>query len=165
MNVTARIRSGWTSIKSSVHGEIQSRNVGREKAMKSNRIVKMTLVAFAGIWAALPAAAQSPTNANTNTVKISGQVSCTKFGPGAVTPRKGMSAAQTIQYCVNFQGGDYTLVSGSKIYRLTGDKDQLAKVSGQTVDVAGQMVPEQTDVAMTEPMGTVAVSQVAPAKE
>jgi hypothetical protein len=76
-----------------------------------------------------------------------------------------MSAAQTIQYCVNFQGGDYTLVSGSKIYRLTGDKDQLAKVSGQTVDVAGQMVPEQTDVAMTEPMGTVAVSQVAPAKE
>jgi hypothetical protein len=133
--------------------------------MKSNRIAKMALVAFAGIWSALPAAAQSSTKANTNTVNISGEVSCTKFGPGAVTPRKGVSVAQTIQYCVNFQGGDYTLVSGNRIYRLAGDKDQLAKVSGQTVTVAGQMVPEQTDVAMTKPMGTVAVSQVAPAKE
>jgi hypothetical protein len=76
-----------------------------------------------------------------------------------------MSVAQTIQYCVAFQGADYTLVSGNKIYRLTGNKDMLAKMSGQTVTVAGRMVPESSDVATLVPMGTVAVSEVLPAKD
>ena len=133
--------------------------------MKANLMSRMALLVLAGACVALPAAAQSSARSDANTVKISGQVSCTKFGRGTVTARKGMSVAQTIQYCVNFQGGDYTLVSGNRIYRLTGDKNLLAKASGQTVNVAGEMVPEQTDVAMVEPMGTVAVSQVGPAKE
>jgi hypothetical protein len=60
---------------------------------------------------------------------------------------------------------DYTLVSGNRIYRLAGNKDMLAKVSGQTVTVAGRMVPESTDTAAVTPMGTVAVSDVAPAKD
>lgn len=133
--------------------------------MKSNLMSRLALLALVGACAALPAAAQSSARADANTVKISGQVSCTKFGRGTVTARKGMSVAQTIQYCVNFQGGDYTLVSGNKIYRLAGDKNLLAKMSGQTVSVAGQIAPEQTDVAMVAPMGTVAVSEVVPSKE
>jgi hypothetical protein len=76
-----------------------------------------------------------------------------------------MSVAQTIQYCANFQGGDYTLVSGNRIYRLTGDTKQLAKMSGQTVAVAGRMVPETTDTSSAALMGTVSVTEVVPAKD
>jgi microcystin-dependent protein len=134
--------------------------------MKSNIALKLALVALAGICAALPSAAsQSSAKADKNGVSITGQVSCSRFGRGAVTARKGMSVAQTIQYCVAFQGADYTLVSGNKIYRLTGSKDMLAKMSGQTVTVAGQMVPESSDVATVALMGTVAVSEVVPAKD
>jgi hypothetical protein len=133
--------------------------------MKKLAIYAGLFAVLASPFAAMATTAAQSVKAEANAVSIKGKVSCSRFGVGSITARKGMSVAQTIQYCVNFQGGDYTLVSGNKIYRLTGDKDQLAKVSGQTVDVAGQMVPEQTDVAMTEPMGTVAVSQVAPAKE
>jgi hypothetical protein len=134
--------------------------------MKSKIALKLALVALAGICAALPSAAsQSSAKADKNGVSITGQVSCSRFGRGAVTARKGMSVAQTIQYCVAFQGADYTLVSGNKIYRLTGSKDMLAKMSGQTVTVAGQMVPESSDVATVALMGTVAVSEVVPAKD
>lgn len=134
--------------------------------MKSNRASLMALIAFACICAALPtAAAQSSAKADANGVSVSGKVSCTKFGRGMVTARKGMSIAQTVWYCATFQGGDYTLVSGNKIYRLTGDKNLLAKMAGQTVTVAGQMVPEPQDVAAAVLMGTVAVSEVVPTKE
>lgn len=126
----------------------------------------MAFIAFAGICAALPsAAAQSSAKADANGVSVTGKVSCTKFGRGTVTARKGMSVAQTIFYCATFQGGDYSLVSGNKIYRLTGDKNLLAKMAGQTVNVGGQMVPEQEDVAAVQLMGTVAVSEVVPTKE
>jgi hypothetical protein len=137
-----------------------------EETMKSNVAFKLALIAFAGICAAMPSwASQSQARADASAVNITGQVSCSRFGRGAVTARKGMSVAQTIQYCVTFQGADYTLVSGNKIYRLSGDKNMLAKVSGQTVTVAGRMLPEQTDVATVALMGTVAVSDIAPAKE
>jgi hypothetical protein len=134
--------------------------------MKANITSKLALIAFAGICAALPAAAsQSSTRADKDAVNITGQVSCSRFGRGTVTARKGMSVAQTIQYCVAFQGGDYTLVSGNKIYRLAGDKNVLAKMSAQTVTVAGHMVPERTDVSTVALMGTVAVSEVVRSKE
>jgi hypothetical protein len=134
--------------------------------MKSKIAFKLALIAFAGICAALPSAAsQSSAKADKNGVNITGQVSCSRFGRGSVTARKGMSVAQTIQYCVTFQGADYTLVSGNRIYRLTGDKNMLAKMSGQTVTVAGQMVPESSDVSTVALMGTVAVSDVVPSKE
>lgn len=134
--------------------------------MKSNLTLRLALVALAGICAALPSAAsQSSAKTDTNGVKIAGQVSCSKFGRGSVTARKGMSVAQTIFYCATFQGGDYTLVSGNKIYRLTGDKNLLAKMAGQNVTVGGQIVPEQEDVATVQLMGTVAVSEVVPTKE
>jgi len=134
--------------------------------MKSKLMSQLALIGLAGICAALPSvAAQSSVKAETNVVSITGQVSCSRFGRGSVTARKGMSIAQTIQYCANFQGGDYTLVSGNRIYRLTGDTNALAKMSGRTVAVAGRMVPESTDVATYALMGTVAVTDVAPAKE
>ena len=134
--------------------------------MKGNLKSKLALIVFAGICAVVPSwASQSQAKADAGAVNITGQVSCSRFGRGSVTARKGMSVAQTIQYCVTFQGADYTLVSGNKIYRLTGDKNMLAKVSGQTVTVAGHMGPEQTDVATVQLMGTVAVSDVAPAKD
>jgi hypothetical protein len=140
-----------------------------EKAMKSIKskvICRMALIGFASICAVLPsAAAQSSVQAETNAVSITGKVSCSRFGRGSVTARKGMSVAQTIQYCANFQGGDYTLVSGNRIYRLTGDTKQLAKMSGQTVEVAGRMVPESPDAAAYALMGTVAVTDVVPTKE
>jgi hypothetical protein len=135
--------------------------------MKSNIALKLALIAFAGVCTAMPSAASqsSARTTDANGVKITGQVSCSKFGRGTVTARKGMSVAQTIQYCVAFQGADYTLVSGNKIYRLSGDKNMLAKVSGQTVTVAGQMLPVSSDVATVQLMGTVAVSDVVPSKE
>jgi hypothetical protein len=134
--------------------------------MKSKMMSRLALIGFATICAALPsAAAQSSVQAETNAVNITGHVSCSRFGRGSVSARKGMSVAQTIQYCANFQGGDYTLVSGNRIYRLTGDTKALAKMSGRTVTVAGRIVPESTDVATYALMGTVAVTDVVPAKE
>jgi hypothetical protein len=135
--------------------------------MKAKLMMQLAFIGFAGVWAVLPSSASqtSSAKADANNVNITGHVSCAKFGTGSVTARKGMSVAQTIQYCVNFMHSDYTLVSGNRIYRLAGNKDMLAKVSGQTVTVAGRMVPESTDTAAVTPMGTVAVSDVAPAKD
>ena len=108
--------------------------------------------------------AQSSTPAENSGVSITGRVSCAKFGRGSVTPRKGMSVAQTIQYCVVFQHSDYILVAGKQIFRLSGDSNQLAKLSGETVTVAGHMLPTPTDVETYALMGTVAVSNISPAK-
>jgi hypothetical protein len=136
-----------------------------EKTMKPMLAARMALIICGGIVAALPVAAQSSRNAEVAPVSITGKVSCTKFGRGSVTARKGMSVAQTISYCVTFQGGDYTVVSGNKIYRLDGDKNTLAKLAGQTVTVGGHIVPEPSDEATVALMGTVAVSDVAPSKD
>lgn len=127
---------------------------------------------YAGLFAVLASpfvalagttAAQSSRKTDSDTVTITGRVSCSRFGGSSVTARKGMSVAQTIQYCANFEGADYTLVSGNKIYRLTGDKNTLAKMSGQTVTVAGHL---NTDVPAPSYalMGTVEATSVAPAK-
>ena len=122
--------------------------------MKSKLTYTLALIGFASICVALPsAAAQSSVQAEANAVSITGKVSCSRFGRGSVTARKGMSVAQTIWYCANFQGGEYTLVAGNRIYRLTGDTKQLAKMSGQTVAVAGHMVPEPSDTASVALMG------------
>jgi hypothetical protein len=138
----------------------------QEKTMKSKVMYKLALIGFASICAVLPsAAAQSSVKAETDAVSITGKVSCSRFGRGSVTARKGMSVAQTIWYCANFQGGQYTLVSGNRIYALSGDPKQLAKMSGQTVTVAGHMVPESADTAAVAFMGTVAVTEVVPTKE
>lgn len=135
--------------------------------MKAKLMMQLAFIGFAGMWAVLPSSASqtSSAKADANNVNITGHVSCAKFGTGSVTARKGMSVAQTIQYCVNFMHSDYTLVSGNRVYRLAGNKDLLAKVSGQSVTVAGHMVPESTDTAAVALMGTVAVSDVAPAKD
>lgn len=139
----------------------------RGKTMSAKLMIsKLALIGLAGICAVLPsAAAQSSVQADANGVNITGHVSCARFGTGSVTARKGMSVAQTIQYCVNFMHSDYTLVSGNRIYRLSGDNNLLAKMSGQTVTVAGHMVPESTDTATYALMGTVAVSTVVPTKD
>src|ERR1700688_4757912 len=114
--------------------------------MKSKLTYTLVLIGFASICAVLPsAAAQSSVQAEANAVSITGKVSCSRFGRGSVTARKGMSVAQTISYCATFQGVAYTLFSGNRIYLLTGDTKQLAKMSGQTVAVAGHMVPEPSD--------------------
>jgi hypothetical protein len=127
---------------------------------------RISLIAFAGVLMLAPMmAAQSTEQAAANAVNVTGRVSCSTFGRGSVTARKGMSVAQTIWYCANFQGGQYTLVSGNRIYALSGDPKQLAKMSGQTVTVAGHMVPESTDRAAVAFMGTVAVTEVVPTKE
>lgn len=130
------------------------------------------LAIYAGLFAVLASplaalattSAQSSPKSDSSTVTITGKVSCAKFGLGSVTPRKGMSVAQTIQYCVVFQHSEYTLVSGKQIFRLTGDKNLLAKMSGETVTVAGRVSPEPTDVATFALMGTVEATSIAPAK-
>jgi hypothetical protein len=128
--------------------------------------MKISLFLLAGVLALVPMlAAQSSVRADANTVSIKGRVSCSKFGTGTVSASKGRSIAQIIQYCVNFQNGVYTVVSGNHIYGLAGDTKLLAKMSGQTVTVAGRVVPESTDVATYAYMGTVAVTEVVPAKE
>ena len=110
-------------------------------------------------------AAQSSRNSDGGAVTITGHVSCARFGRGAVSARKGMSVAQTIQYCVNFQHSEYTLVAGNQIFRLTGNNDVLAKMSGQTVTVAGKLSQDAPDVNTVALMGTVEVSNVVPAKD
>ena len=133
-----------------------------------NKIIstRVSLLVIAGVLAMAPMiSAQSSMKADANAGSITGKVSCSRFGRGSVTARKGMSVAQTIQYCANFQGGEFTLVSGNKIYKLSGDTKVLAKMSGQTVQVAGRLVPEPTDTAAMVQMGTVAITDVVPTKE
>ena len=133
--------------------------------MKSTMIHSLVLIGFASIFAALPSAsAQSSVKAGANVVSITGQVSCSKFGRGSITARKNMSVAQTIQYCVNFQGGQYTLVSGNQIFGLAGDSNQLAKLSGQTVAVAGHLNQDEPRGTSYVLMGTVEATSIAPAK-
>jgi hypothetical protein len=134
------------------------------KNMISSRI---SLLAIAGVLAMAPmiSAQSSSMKTDANAVSITGRVSCSKYGRGSVSARKGMSVAQTIQYCANFQGGEFTLVSGNRIYKLSGDTKVLAKMSGQTVEVAGRLVPEPTDTAAMVQMGTVAITDVVPTKE
>ncbi len=126
---------------------------------------------YAGLFAILVSllavptatAAQSSVKAETNAVSVTGKVSCSRFGTGSITARKGMSIAQTIWYCATFQGGQYTLVSGKQIFLLTGDRNLLAKMSGQTVVVAGHVSPEEpaTSYAL---MGNLQATSIAPAK-
>ncbi len=116
---------------------------------------------LASPFAALPAAAQS-VNSDSGIVTLTGKVSCSRFGTGSVTARKGMSVAQTIQYCVG--RSDYTLVSKNKIYRITGDRNLFAKMSGQTVTVAGHLTPEKPEGDAYALMGTVEATSVAPLK-
>jgi hypothetical protein len=126
---------------------------------------RISFILLAGVLTLAPMlAAQSSEQIGANAVNVTGRVSCSRFGRGSVTARKGMSVAQTISYCANFQGGQYTIVSGNRIYALSGDPKQLAKLSGQTVTVAGHMVPESTDTSTVAFMGTVAVTEVAPTK-
>jgi len=135
--------------------------------MKNTISTRISLLAIAGVLAMAPmiSAQSSSMKADANAVSITGRVSCSRFGLGSVSARKGMSVAQTIQYCANFQGGEFTLVSGNKIYKLSGDTKVLAKMSGQTVQVAGRLVPEPTDTAAMVQMGTVAITDVVPTKE
>jgi hypothetical protein len=127
---------------------------------------------YAGLFAILAAslaplattAAQSSVQAEANAVTITGKVSCSRFGVGSISARKGMSVAQTIQYCVNFQRGVYTLVSGKQIYKLTGDTNVLAKMSGETVVVAGRVSSDEPPATSYVLMGTVQATSIAPAK-
>jgi len=127
---------------------------------------------YAGLFAILisplavptTTAAQSSVKAEANSVSVTGTVSCSRFGTGSITARKGMSIAQTIWYCANFQGGQYTLVSGKQIFRLTGDKNLLAKMSGQTVVVAGHVNQDEPETASYALMGTLQATTIAPAK-
>jgi len=127
--------------------------------------VKISFIVLAGVFALGPmVAAQSSVQAEANAVSITGKVSCSRFGIGSVSARKGMSIAQTIQYCVVFQHGVYTLVSGKQIYRLTGDTNLLAKMSGQTVVVAGRVSPDEPAATSYVLMGNLQATSIAPAK-
>lgn len=109
-------------------------------------------------------AAQSAGKSDANAVKITGKVSCARFGRGSITPRKGMSVSQTIQYCVTFQHSEYTLVAGNQIFLLAGDQKVLAKMSGETVTIDGRLSKESPDVARYALMSTVEVTNVVPTK-
>ena len=134
--------------------------------MKKLAIYAGLFAVLATPFAALAApTAQSSEQPDAGAVNITGRVSCARFGAGTITPRKGMSVAQTIQYCANFQGGEYTLITGNRVYRLAGDTKELAKMSGKTVAVAGHMVPASTDTATYALKGILEVIEVVPSKE
>jgi hypothetical protein len=126
---------------------------------------------YAGLFAVLASpllplattAAQTAAKAEASAVSVTGKVSCSRFGTGSITARKGMSIAQTIWYCATFQGGQYTLVSGKQIFLLTGDKNQLAKMAGQSVVVAGH-VSQEEPVTSYALMGNLQATSIAPAK-
>jgi hypothetical protein len=146
------------------------RGLTREKDYKGATMKKVAI--YAGLFAVLASpfavlaapAAQSSMKTNSDSVTITGRVSCSRFGGGSVTARKGMSVAQTIQYCANSMGGQYTIVSGKQIFFLNGDKNVLAKMSGQTVTVAGRLSTSEADRPSYALMGTVDATSVAPAK-
>jgi hypothetical protein len=127
--------------------------------------VKISFIVLAGVLALAPmVAAQSSVQAEANAVSITGKVSCSRFGIGSITARKGMSVAQTIWYCATFQGGQYTLVSGKQIFLLTGDRNLLAKMAGQTVVVAGHVSQNEPPATSYALMGTLQATTIAPAK-
>jgi hypothetical protein len=142
----------------------------REHDYKGATMKKVAI--YAGLFAVLASplatlaapAPQSSMKADSDSVTITGRVSCTRFGGGSVTPRKGMSVTQTIQFCANFMGGQYTIVSGKQIFLLSGDRKVLAKMSGQTVTVAGRLNTNEADRPSYALMGTVEATSVAPAK-
>jgi hypothetical protein len=57
---------------------------------------------------------------------------------GAHHMMKGATAAQCTRECVK-QGSDFALVSGGKVYTLTGDKAQFDKFTGENVVVKGKV--------------------------
>jgi hypothetical protein len=131
--------------------------------MNKSMITRVSLMAVAVVLTYAPIiGAQSKAGTEADGVTITGRVSCSRFGRGSVTPHKGMSVAQTINFCANtnLQGGVYTLVAGNRIYRLIGDSKELAKLSGQTVEVAGRLVPESTDTSAYAMLDAVAVTTV-----
>jgi hypothetical protein len=148
----------------SIHPVVLRRKHKKGAAMKKAAICA-GLFAILAIPMAVPTttSAQTAERAEANAVNVTGKVSCSKFGTGSITARKGMSIAQTIWYCATFQGGQYTLVSGKQIFLLTGDRNQLAKVAGQSVVVAGHVAPEEpvTSYAL---MGNLQATSIAPAK-
>ena len=137
-----------------------------------NGVTMKNLAIYAGLFAVLASpfaalaapAAQSSMKADSDSVTITGRVSCSRFGGGSVTARKGMSVAQTIQFCAHFMGGQYTIVSGKQIFLLTGDEKVLAKMSGQTVTVAGRLNTNEAERPSYALMGTVEATSVSPAK-
>ena len=134
--------------------------------MTKMTVCRTSFLVLAGVLALAPmVAAQSSSQAGSKDVTITGQVSCSRFGGGSVSARKGMSIAQTIWYCATFQNGDYTLVSGKQIFRLTGDGNLLAKMAGKTVTVTGRLYPVSPDVANYALMSTVAVANLVPTKQ
>jgi len=108
------------------------------------------------------AATAGQAKADADTVKITGQVSCTKFA-GPVIPRKGFTIAETIHLCIS-QGYDYTIVDGRKVYPLIGNKNELAKLAGETVTVMGRLNPDLPKGSTYALMGSVEASSVVPTK-
>jgi hypothetical protein len=134
--------------------------------MKAKVMRSLAWIGLACIWMVLPSlATQSSAYSDTSSVNITGKVSCSRFGTGSITPRKGMSVAQTIQYCVVFQHSYYTLVSGKSMFLLNGDRNELAKMSGKTVTVAGVLSGASSDVATYSLMPTIAVANIVPTKK
>jgi hypothetical protein len=162
------VQTGW-------HGRNHRRGYVRRIFTRENDYKGATMkkvAIYVGLFAVLASpfaalatpAAQSSRKSDSDSVTITGRVSCSRFGGGSVTARTGMSVAQTIQYCVVFGGHDYTLVSGKQIFRLTGDRNLLAKMSGQTVTVAGRLSTDEPAGTSYALMGTVGATSVAPAK-
>jgi hypothetical protein len=125
---------------------------------------------YAGLFAILAtpftvlatAASQSATKTDGNAITITGQVSCSKF-TGPVIPRKGFTVAETIRLCIS-QGYSYTIVAGKNVYPLVGDKNQLAKLAGETVTVNGHLNSDKPTGAAYAFKGEVEADAVLPAK-
>lgn len=119
-------------------------------------------IVLAAFCVVLPAAAGQSSSRSAAPVTITGQVSCSKF-EGPVIPRKGFTVAETIHLCIS-QGYSYTIVSGKNVYPLIGDKNQLAKLAGETVTVSGHLNPDMAPGATYAQMAPVAADSVVPAK-
>jgi hypothetical protein len=162
------VQTGWQNRNHRsgfVHRMFIKENDYKGATMKKVAIYAGLFAVLASPLAALATpAAQSSMKSDSDSVTITGRVSCSKFGGGSVTPRKGMSVAQTVQFCAHFMGGRYTIVAGKQIFFLTGDEKALAKMSGQTVTVAGRMNTSEAERPSYALMGTVEATSIAPAK-
>jgi len=107
-------------------------------------INKMTvsLVVLAGVLALAPmVAAQSSSQAASKDVTITGTVTCAKYAYSK-PDRKGFSVAEAIRMCAS-QGYAYVIVSGKNVYPLQGDKNQMAKLAGETATVTGHILTDR----------------------
>lgn len=111
-------------------------------AMTKTTVCGISLLVLAGVLSLAPlGAAQPASQAASKDITIKGTVTCSKY-VNSKPDRKGFTAAEAIRMCVS-QGYPYVIVSGKNVFPLEGNKNELAKLAGETVTVTGHVLTDR----------------------